>query len=171
MALRGADTGLQRQQCFPSSAWDFSPLSSVSLKNEAAYPCSLDSRTLSPTSYKSVTSFMWWKQEFDYCVLFFKQRWLISKFPWERKGGNIWLLLLLLLAVGIQSVHPGESISLLEGKLPSLCLHHFCNILSSKTLQDSHLHLWVSRDFLDLQFMPAAWCCAEVQWGCQWACV
>lgn len=58
MGLYGADTGLQRCQCFPSSAWDFSPLSSVSLKHEAAHPCSLDSQSLSPTSLKSVTSSM-----------------------------------------------------------------------------------------------------------------
>lgn len=30
------------RQCFPSSAWHFGLLSSVSLKQEAAYPCSLD---------------------------------------------------------------------------------------------------------------------------------
>lgn len=43
------------RQCFPSSAWDFSLLSSVSLKHEPAYPCSLDSQPLSPTFFKFVT--------------------------------------------------------------------------------------------------------------------
>lgn len=102
---------------------------------------------------------------------FFKQRWLISKFLWERKGGNTQLSLLLLLVLGIQSVHPRQRMFLswevnYHHSTCTVVLHCFCKwkatVLSSNTLQDLHLHLSVSRNFLDLQIMPPVWCCAGV---------
>lgn len=153
MDLHGADTGLQRWQAV---------LSQFCLGFQSPFQCKFKAWTCLSmffgfTALKShifqVCHLIYVVQRaISLIILFYflnKDGW----FPWERKGGNVRLLLLLLLVVGIQSVHLTEGISILGGKLPSLylhsgVLHHFLsNVLSNYIVQDSHLHLWVSRGF------------------------
>lgn len=69
-------------------------------------------------------------------------------------------LLLLLLVVEIECVHPGQRAFLFweVNYHPYTCtvvLHNFLgNVLSNNIVQDSHLHVWVSRGFLELQLVP-----------------
>lgn len=101
------------------------PLSSVSLKHEAAYPCSLDSQSLSLTFCKSVTSFMLWKQQLILLLCSVFKTKMVDFQVSMRKERWEYLAVALAIAGCGDSVCSSrtESISILGGKLSSLYLH------------------------------------------------